>query len=69
MGERWVGLTKPPTPLVERTAEHACADTWRNIRDDLKRIQLAQLIGSNATLWQVTEPCPSAELWSKVVYG
>ena len=46
--------------LLERMAEHACADTWRNIRDDLKRIQLAQLIGPNGTLWQVTEPRPSA---------
>ena len=46
--------------LLERMAEHACADTWRNIRDDLKRIQLAQLIGSNGTLWQVTEPRQSA---------
>ena len=34
--------------------------TWRNIRDDLKGVQLAQLIGSNGTLWQVTEPRPSA---------
>ena len=46
--------------LLERMAEHACADTWRNIRDDLKGIQLAQLIGANGTLWQVTEPRPSA---------
>ena len=46
--------------LLERMAEHACADTWRNIRDDLKGIQLAQLIGSNGTLWQVTEPPQSA---------
>jgi len=46
--------------LLERMAEHACADTWRNIRDDLKRVQLAQLIGPNGTLWQVTEPRPSA---------
>ena len=46
--------------LLERMAEHACADTWRNIRDDLKRIQLAQLIGPNGRLWQVTEPRSSA---------
>ena len=45
--------------LLERMAEHSCADTWRNIPDDLKGIQLAQLIGSNGTLWQVTEPRPS----------
>ncbi|MDE0005330.1 MAG: hypothetical protein OXQ29_21785 [Rhodospirillaceae bacterium] len=46
--------------LLERMAEHACADTWRNIRDDLKGVQLAQLIGSNGTLWQVTEPRSSS---------
>ena len=42
--------------LLERVAEHACADTWRNIRDDLKRIQLAQLLSPHGTVWQVTEP-------------
>jgi hypothetical protein len=46
--------------LLERTIEHACADTWRNIRDDLKRIQLAQLFSLNGQVWQVTEPTPDA---------
>ncbi|MCU0503714.1 MAG: IS1634 family transposase [Anaerolineae bacterium] len=46
--------------LLERVAEHACADTWRNIRDDLKQIQLAQLFSPNGTVWQVTEPTPEA---------
>ena len=46
--------------LLERAAEHACADTWRNIRDDLKRIKLAQLSSPNGTVWQVTEPTPAA---------
>lgn len=46
--------------LLERTIEHACQDTWRNIRDDLKRIQLAQLLSPNGTVWQVTEPTPAA---------
>lgn len=46
--------------LLERMAEQACADTWRNIRDDLKRIKLAQLLSPNGTLWQVTEPPPEA---------
>jgi DDE family transposase len=46
--------------LLERTAEHACADTWRNIRDDLKRIKLAQLLSPNGAVWQVTEPTPAA---------
>jgi hypothetical protein len=46
--------------LLERVAEHACADTWRNIRDDLKQIKLAQLSSPNGTVWQVTEPSPEA---------
>jgi hypothetical protein len=46
--------------LLERVAEQACGDTWRNIRDDLKQIKLAQLSSSNGTLWQVTEPSPDA---------
>jgi hypothetical protein len=43
---------------LERIAEQACGDTWRNIRDDLKRIKLAQLSSPNGTVWQVTEPTP-----------
>jgi transposase len=46
--------------LLERVAEQACADTWRNIKDDLKRIKLAQLLSPNGTVWQVTEPTPEA---------
>ena len=46
--------------LLERIAEHACEDTWRNIRDDLKQIQLAQLLGPNGAVWQVTQPRPGA---------
>jgi len=42
--------------LLERLAERACGDTWRNIRDDLQQIKLAQLSGPNGTIWQVTEP-------------
>jgi hypothetical protein len=42
--------------LLERVAEQACGDTWRNIRDDLKQIKLAQLSSPNGTVWQVTEP-------------
>jgi hypothetical protein len=51
--------------LLERTAEHACADTWRNIRDRLRRIQLAQLLSPNGTVWQVTEPPADAAKCSK----
>jgi Transposase DDE domain len=47
--------------LLERVAEHACADTWRNIRDDLRQIKLAQLSSPNGTVWQVTEPAPAAD--------
>ncbi len=46
--------------LLERVIEHACQDTWRNVRDDLKRIQLAQLSSPNGTVWQVTEPTAEA---------
>jgi hypothetical protein len=42
--------------LLERAIEHDCQDTWRNIRDDLKQIQLAQLSSPNGTVWQVTDP-------------
>ena len=30
--------------LLERVAEQACGDTWRNIRDDLKRMQLGAIV-------------------------
>jgi len=46
--------------LLERVAEEACGDTWRNIHDDLKQIKLAQLSGPNGTVWQITEPRPEA---------
>jgi len=47
--------------LLERAIEHACQDTWRNIRDDLKQIQLAQLSSPNGTVWQVTDPGLNAD--------
>jgi transposase len=46
--------------LLERTIEYACQDTWRNIRDDLKHLQLAQLSSPHGTVWQVTDPTPNA---------
>ena len=46
--------------LLERMAEQACGDTWRNIRHDLKQIKLAQLSSPNGTVWQVTEAGPTA---------
>ena len=51
--------------LLERMAEHACGATWRRIRDDLKRVQLVQLIGPHRALRQVTEPRPEASKWLK----
>ena len=54
------GLWRISIPGSWRVAGHACAETWRNTRDDLKGIQLAQLVGSNGTIWQVTEPRSSA---------
>jgi hypothetical protein len=46
--------------LLERVAEQACADTWRNIRDDLKQIKLAQLSSPHGSVWQVAELGPAA---------
>jgi len=46
--------------LLERVAEHACQDTWRNIRDDLKQVKLAQLLSPHGTVWQVTAPRQTA---------
>jgi Transposase DDE domain len=46
--------------LLERVIEQACGDTWRNIRADLERIKLAQLLSPHGEVWQVTEPFPEA---------
>jgi transposase len=46
--------------LLERVIEPACGDTWRNIRDDLEQIKLAQLLSPHGEVWQVTEPSPEA---------
>jgi len=46
--------------LLERLAETACGDTWRNIRDDLRQIKLAQFLTPQGELWQVTEPLQAA---------
>jgi hypothetical protein len=54
--------------LLERTAEHACNDTWRNIGDRLRRIQLAQLSSPNGTVWQVTDPTPDAAKCLKTLH-
>jgi hypothetical protein len=46
--------------LLERLAENACGDTWRNIRDDLRQIKLAQFLTPQGELWQVTDARPAA---------
>ena len=46
--------------MLERVAEEACTDTWRNIRDDLKQIKLAQLLSPHGQVWQTTEPRPAS---------
>ena len=46
--------------LLERVIEQACGDTWRNIRDDLDGIKLAQLSSPHGEVWQVTEPSSEA---------
>ena len=48
------------TLLLERIAERACDDTWRNIRDDLRQIKLARLLTPQGEVWQVTEPHEAA---------
>ena len=45
---------------MERLAERACGDTWRNIRDDLRQIKLARLLTPQGEVWQVTEPSEAA---------
>jgi hypothetical protein len=34
--------------LLERVIEHACQDTWRNVRDDLKRVPSWRTPGGRA---------------------
>lgn len=46
--------------LVERVAEVACEDTWRNIRDDLGQVKLVLLSGPDGEVQQVTDPGEAA---------
>lgn len=41
--------------LLERVAERECQDTWRNIRDDLKKLKVAQFLTPNGGLVQTSE--------------
>jgi len=54
-----VGLTFMSL-LLQRVAENACGDSWRNILDDLGQVKLVQLSGPHGQLWQVTEPSEGA---------
>ncbi|MCB9759541.1 MAG: IS1634 family transposase [Alphaproteobacteria bacterium] len=47
--------------LIERMAEHACGDTWRNIRDDLNGIKVGVLSGPDGEVVQATTPKPAAQ--------
>lgn len=42
--------------LIERTAEKACGDTWRNLRDALRQVKLVELSGPDGRVRQTTEP-------------
>jgi hypothetical protein len=46
--------------LLERVIEQTCGDTWRNVRADVDRIKLAQLLSPHGEVWQVTEPSQEA---------
>ena len=46
--------------VLRRLAEYVSAVSWRNIERDLSGIKYIQLFGPNGTLWQVTDPRPSA---------
>jgi hypothetical protein len=46
--------------MLERAAELQCGDTWRNIRDDLRQVKLAELSGPQGRFRQATEPRPAA---------
>ncbi|HTP26557.1 MAG TPA: IS1634 family transposase [Anaeromyxobacteraceae bacterium] len=51
--------------LLTRVVERACGETWRNVRDDLRQVKLAQLLTPNGAIWQVTEPSEAARKWFK----
>ncbi len=46
--------------LLERLVENGCGDTWRNIRDNLRQIKLAQLLSPQGEVWQITEGTENA---------
>ena len=53
--------------LLERVIERECEDTWRNIRDDLRQVKLAQLSSPDGEVWQVTEPTQKAGSYLKTL--
>lgn len=46
--------------LLERVVENSCGDTWRNIRDELRRIKVGQLLTPNGTIYQTSPISPAS---------
>lgn len=44
--------------LLERYAEHLTGETWRNVRDSLKKIKVAQFFAPQGMVLQTSEPKP-----------
>jgi len=44
--------------LLERYAEHLSGETWRNVRDSLKKIKVAQFFAPQGMVLQTSEPKP-----------
>jgi hypothetical protein len=42
--------------LLERVIEHECGETWRNVRDALRQINVAHFSTPNGAVWQTSEP-------------
>jgi transposase len=47
--------------LLERVAEQACGDTWRNIHDDIRQIKAVALSGPDGEVLQTSEPSTAAQ--------
>ena len=45
--------------LLERVVENACGESWRRVREDLRKIKVAQLLTPNGTLFQTSPTPPS----------
>jgi len=50
-------VRKPcPLPFASALMTPFKRDTWRNMPNEIKRIQVSELSSSNGTAWEVTEP-------------